>query len=154
MIGRVKKWLGIEGVKILFNMEEEWPADSAILNGELHLLAMREEKVTRIAIRLKEQYKRGRRKDKKISEFVLGEMLLEGPFHVKPGEPTVIPFELPFEMMRSSMDELEDRNIIFKGLVGAAKWAKGVQSIYWVEAEARVKGTVLDAFSKKFIRIR
>lgn len=154
MIGKVKKWLGIEGVKILFDLEDEWTSKDQVIRGEIHLLSMRDEKISRIAIRIKEQYKRGRGKDKKISEFVLGEKLMEGPFYVKPGEPTVVSFELPYELMQSSMDELEDRNLVLKGLVGAAKWAKGVQSLYWVEAEARVKGTVLDAFAKKFITLR
>lgn len=153
MIGKVKKWLGIEGVKLQIQAPDRISVNDQKIVGEVCLASMREEKVTHIALRLKEQYQRGRWKDKKISEFILGESLLEGPFHIRPDHPVTIPFELSFEMMLSEMDRLEQKNLALKGIVGAAKWIRGVESVYWIEAEARVKGTVLDAFSKKFIVI-
>jgi len=153
MIGKVKKWLGIEGVRISIVAPDILSQDIHKVTGVLHLASMREEKVSHIAVRLKEQYQRGRWKDKRVSEFVLGEMIMEGPFLVLPEEITEVPFELPFEWMLSEMDRMQQKNVLYRSIVSAAKWVKGVESIYWLEAEARVKGTVLDAFAKKFLRI-
>lgn len=153
MIGKVKKWLGIEGVKLQIQAPERISQKQQSIEGEIVIACMRDEKVTHIALRLKEQYQRGRWKEKKISEFILGETLIEGPFHVKPDHPVTVSFKLPFELMLSEMDHLEQKNLALRGMVGAAKWIKGVESVYWIEAEARVKGTVLDAFVKKYIKI-
>lgn len=154
MIRKVKQWLGIEGVRILIVAPDSAEGASGVISGEIHLNSLRKEKVNTIAIRLKEQYQRGRWKDKRISEFVLGEIMLEGPYEVVPDQTCQIPFQLPFEPILSDMDRIGSRNILLKGVVTTAKWIKGVESLYWIEAEARVKGTVLDAFSKKFIELR
>lgn len=154
MIGKVKKWLGIEGVRILIVTADSSEGAAGIISGEIHLNSLRKEKVNTIAIRLKEQYQRGRWKEKRISEFVLGEIMMEGPYEVVPDKTCKIPFQLPFEPVLSDMDRIGSRNLFMKGVVTTAKWVKGVESIYWIEAEARVKGTMLDAFSKKFIQLR
>ena len=51
------------------------------------------------------------------------------------------------------MDELGDQNILTGTFVKAAKWLHGVQSQYFIVAEARVKGVALNPFDKKEIQI-
>ena len=45
-------------------------------------------------------------------------------------------------------------NVVFKGIASAAKFAKGVKSVFRIEAEAEVKGTALNPFDKKEITLK
>ena len=51
------------------------------------------------------------------------------------------------------MDDLEDKNMIFSSLVKFAKKLRGVNSEFYVEAEAKVKGTALNPFDKQLVEI-
>jgi hypothetical protein len=51
------------------------------------------------------------------------------------------------------MDVFGDRNAVFKGVASAAKFVKGVKSVYRIEAEAEVKGTALNPFDTKEVKV-
>jgi hypothetical protein len=152
MISKVKQWLGIEGLKMELELPKRVVRADNVVRGHVLLLSKRKEKVDRIAVRLVERYKRGRWKGKKISEFTMGEVLLEGQFIIPANEVIKLPFTLHFDRIESDMDKMERRNVALKGVVAIAKLLKGVESEYWVEAEARVKGTVIDPMTKKYLQ--
>jgi hypothetical protein len=86
-------------------------------------------------------------------EYQLGEITLNKEIHIPKEEPIEINFKLPFQMVKSEMDELEDKNFIFSGLVKVAKKLRSVESEFYVQAEAKAKGTALDPFDKQKIEI-
>jgi hypothetical protein len=100
-----------------------------------------------------EKYKRGRGKNKLIDEYELGAIDLEQDIDVPADTVIEVEFSLPFNLVKSGMESFGDKNFIFRGMAGAASLIKGAKSDYRVIAEAEVKGTVLDPFDSKAIRI-
>lgn len=154
MIGKVKKWLGIEGVKLELNLPEEVDAASGQINGAIRFQSLNPQIVTGIKIVLIEKYSRGRGKDKLIDEYELGMTEISRSIEVPAEEVVEVAFRLPFSIVRSNMDEFGGRNLLFGGLAKAAKALRAVKSEYRVEAEARVAGVALSPFDRRDIRIR
>lgn len=153
MFGKVKRWLGIEGVKLELILPEEVYAPQEVIEGKIRLYSMHAQTVKRIRVIMIEKYKRGRRKNKLVDEYKLGEIELDQEIVVPEHEQLEIDFELPFMISKSEMDDIEGKNFLFKGFVKTAKVIKGVKSVYRIEAEADVKGTALNPFDKKQIKL-
>lgn len=154
MFGKVKKWLGIEGVKVeIYAPESVKPQDGAVY-GNLRFHSMNTQTVTAITMKLIERYTRGRGEEKLIDEYLLGEIHMEDSFDVPEDEILEIDFELPFSMIKSDMEEFGSKNLLFKGIANAAKMARAAKSEYRIEVEATVKGTALNPFDKKSIIIK
>ena len=152
MFGKVKQWLGIEGVKLELVVPEVVDKSSGRVEGKIRLTSMNEQKADRIIVKMVEKYTRGRKEDRMTDEYELGQIVLNQLIEVPAQQAIEIDFELPFELSKSEMDEMGDKNILFGGLVKAAKWMNGVDSEYRLEAEANVLGTALNPFDKKVIQ--
>ena len=153
MFGKVKRWLGIEGVKIEMILPDEVSAASGVIEGKLKFESMHLQTVTKIRLTLTEKYIRGRWKNKLTDQYKIGEIELSEDIEVPAHEVIMMDFELPFTVIKSEMDELGDKNFVFKKLVDAAKTLKNVKSEYYLEAEAAVRGTALSPFDKQLIKI-
>jgi len=153
MLKRVKKWLGIEGVKIELLLPEEIKKKSSSISGTVKLYSMNAQTVTSLHFKLVEKYYRGRRKSKLTDEYVLTEKEIPVLIEVPAEEAIAYAFELPFEIIRSRMDELEGKNFFIRGLVKTAKALKAVKSEYRLEVEADVVGTALNPFDKKVLEL-
>jgi len=153
MLRRVKNWLGIEGVKLELELPEKVTAAEGQVVGKIRFYSMQPQTVTLIKVFLTERYTRGRRKEKRIDEYCLGQIDLLRPIDIPANDPVEVEFTLPFEMLRSEVDEFEERNILTKGLAYAAKYLYNAKSNYFVEAEAKVKGTGLNPFDKQEVEI-
>lgn len=154
MIGRVKQWLGIEGVKLELLIPEEISAKDNRIEGRVRFQSMNTQQVVRIKLVFIERYSRGRGDEKRIDEYELGTMTIEKEIPIPAGELIEVPFSLPFSLVRSEMDEFGGKNPLFSGIVKAAKMLSAVHSEYRVEAEAKVKGTALNPFDKKEVSIK
>ncbi len=153
MFGKVERWLGIEGVKIEMILPDEVSGSSGVIEGKLRFESMHLQTVTKIKITLTEKYIRGRFKNKLTDQYKIGEIELDEKIEVPAHEVILLDFELPFTIVKSDMDELGDKNFVFKKLVDTAKALKNVKSEYYLEAEAEVNGTALSPFDKQQIRI-
>ena len=146
MFGKVKRWLGIEGVKVELIVPDEVRAKSAQVDGKLRFYSMHDQTVKSIKVKMVEKFKRGRRKNKLIDEYILGEIELQQEIEVPAQEHVEVDFSLPFTLALSDMDKIERKNFLFKGAIKTAKFIRGVRSSYRLEAEAEVKGTALNPF--------
>ena len=153
MIGRVKKWLGIEGVKVELILPEEISGKDGLIAGKLRFHTMHTQKVKSIKLTLTEKYTRGRFKNKLTDQYKIAETEMSEEILVPENEPVEIDFELPFNLVKSDMDEMGEKNFVLGKLVSAAKKIKNVKSEYTLEAEARVEGTALHPFDKKPVNI-
>jgi hypothetical protein len=153
MFGKVKRWLGIEGVKVTMILPEAVKASSGIVEGHLKFETMNPQTITHIRVTLMEKYVRGRWKNKLADLYKLGEIELDEPIDVPADTPILIDFKLPFKLSKSEMDELAEKNIVFRKLVNTAKALKNVKSEFYVQAEAEVKGTALSPFDKQDLNI-
>ncbi len=151
MFGKVKQWFGVEGIKIELLLPEATVKTEGVVQGQIRFSTMNAQTVSGVYVKLIEVYSRGRKKNKLTTEYVVGEIELDETFEVVPDKPIVLSFTLPYEIMKSEMDEMEESNIFYKGVAKLAKYAKGVNSTFRVEAQAVVKGTRLSPFDKKEI---
>lgn len=154
MIGKVKKWLGIEGVKLELVLPEETDIRDQLIKGSIRLMSMNPQTVTGIKVVLIEKYSRGRGREKLIDEYELGHTLINRTYEVPAEEVVELDFELPFSILRSNIEEFGKRNFLFGGIAGLAKKLQGVRSEYRVEAEAEVKGVALNPFDRKQIVLK
>ena len=153
MFGKVKQWLGIEGVKVELVLPEQVAASSGVIEGKLRFQTMHTQKVKSIKVVLTEKYTRGRFKNKLTDQYKIAEIEQAEDIIVPADEPIEIDFALPFNVVKSDMDELADKNFVFRKLVKAAKLAKNVKSEYTLEAEAVIEGTALNPFDKQIVNI-
>ena len=154
MFGKVKKWLGIEGVKLELLLPEEAFEKEGVVNGAMRFQSMNQQTVTEVKIVLIERYSRGRGAEKLIDEYELGSIVLRQTIEVPANEPIEIDFTLPFAIPRSDIDQFGKRNFLFGGLAKVAKMTRAVKSEYRIEAEARVQGVALNPFDKKVVVIK
>lgn len=153
MLGRVKNWLGIEGVKLELVLDERPLAFPNRLEGQIRLKSIRPQTVLSVTIVLIERYSRGRGEDRLVDEYQLGSIQLTDIIEVAPGEVVERPFSLPFERIQSDVDTFGGRNLLFNGMARLARWSRKVESEYRLEAEAEVKGVALNPFDRKSVKI-
>ena len=153
MFGKVKRWLGIEGVKVELVLPDEVKASEGVIYGRIKFETMHTQKVKSIKLTLTEKYTRGRFKNKLTDQYKIAESEQDEDIVVQANEPLEIDFELPFSIVKSDMDEIADKNIVFKKLVDTAKLLKNVKSEYTLEAEAVIEGTALNPFDKQIVNI-
>ncbi|MEM6381017.1 MAG: hypothetical protein AAF705_22785, partial [Bacteroidota bacterium] len=118
------------------------------LTGMVKLTTSREQFVQSLCVKLVEKYTRGRGKNRKSTEFELGQVVVAVHQMILPGVPFFVEFEMDFEELQSEMDEIQDRGGIKGRLAQLAKRINNVESVYRVEAEAYVEGTNVNPWSK------
>jgi hypothetical protein len=153
MFGRVKRYLGIEGVKIELEIPDATKVSQRKLSGKVIFYSKNTQTVTAISVSLIERYTHGRGKDKKIEELTLGNIQTNEAVVVSSDMPLEIEFVLPFSPVRSEIEEFASKNILFSGLANAAKLAFAAKSEFFVVAEAKVQGTALHPFFRKQIQL-
>lgn len=154
MLDKVKQWFGIEGVKVELIIPETASIKNGIIKGQLQFSSMNAQTVQNINLKLVEIYTRGRRKNKMTNEYEIGQVTIFESFQVPAELPILVDFELPFELLKSEMDEMADKNFLLGGVAKLAKMSRGVNSEFRVEVEADVKGTRLNPFDKKMILLK
>jgi len=153
MFGKVKRWLGIEGVKIELILPEQVSGNDGVIFGKIRFHTMHTQTVKSIKLILTEKYTRGRWKNKLADLYKIAEIESVEDIVVPADDPIEIDFELPFSLVKSDMDEIGDKNIVFQKVVNAAKLLKNVKSEYTLEVEAQIEGTALNPFDKKEVNI-
>lgn len=154
MFGKLKNILGIEGVKLSIVAPAVVEKRYGLVKGKIQLESLSDQTVSNIRLKLIEKYARGRKDNRLIDEYVLGEVVLSEPIDIKKDETKTIPFELTYKMLNSEMDDMESSNIFSKGLVKMAKYLKNVNSTFRLEGAASVSGTKLSPTSSQVILIK
>lgn len=153
MLKKIKNILGIEGVKMELICPEEVEENQGYIEGKLKLKSKSPKTVSLITLKLIEKYQRGRNEDILIDEYLVSSLEIETNLDLRDDIEQSIDFKLAFNLLKSDMDQLADKNILIKGIVGVAKTLKNVQSYYRLEAVANETDSDLDAITKKKIRI-
>ncbi len=153
MFGKVKKWLGIEGVKVELLLPEMAFEEVGAVSGQLVFHSKNQQVVKSVNLKMIEKYSRGRGQEKLVDEYLLGEITLRQRIEVPADEPIAIDFTLPFQLHKSNVDEFGEKNFLTGGLVSLAKKLQAVESIFRIEAEADVEGTALNPFDKKTVKL-
>ena len=154
MLGKVKKWFGIEGLKIALRTEDVYNREDGSVTGVIVLKAKNDEKVEHIRIKLIEKYSRGRGKNRLIDEYIMADETFHQQYDVEAEIDFEIPFEISYQEMVSNMDEIQRKNFIFAGIVSAAKLIKKAKSTYRLEIEAKVQGTKFSPFVSQEVNLK
>jgi len=152
MFGKIKQFLGIEGVKMEVIVPDEVNKRAGTVEGEIKFSTMNTQRISYITVKLIESYTQGRRKEKRTQEFVLGEHIIDDAFMIYPEEDVIVEFQLPYQKVQSNMDAAAERGGITGGLAKLAKAAHGAKSEYRIEAEAKVAGTALSPFGRTTVK--
>ena len=152
MLKKVKKALGIEGVKVQIETDRQHPKVTRIIRGHIVLTSLSDNVVEHIHIKMIERYSRGRKKDRLVNDYEIGKVNLSGPIEVSPDAAVRLSFEVPYIIARSEMDELGETPIV-GGLIALAKYLKKVKSSYRIIAEADVTGTKLQPFAEQEVAL-
>ena len=140
MFGTIKKWMGIEGVRLRLHVLSAYPRTVETINGEVELYAKSNTIVQGIRLQLIETYTRGKVEEKRVDEYTLGTWELASPLQLREGENQRLLFKLPFEWLESPMDRRSKSYPLLKGMVALMKNRKGVLSEYRLEAQIQVDG--------------
>lgn len=151
--GKIKNWLGIGGVKIKLDVPGQVDKDAGLICGTVVVTTKSPQHVSEIELKLVETYTTGRGDEKSFKEFDLGEITLDDPFDIAPGDTKVIEFELPFAMLKSSNDQLAEKGGLLGGLGKLGKLASAETSTYKVEVSGDVKGVALGPSDSKDIKL-
>ncbi|MEM1215022.1 MAG: sporulation protein, partial [Bacteroidota bacterium] len=153
MIGKVKQWLGIEGVKLELRLPEGQALVNGSLRGQIVIQSKHAQTITGVRIILIERYARGRGEERLVDEYQLGELTLNETFEIGAEEELSRDFQLDFAALQSPVDAWGNKNLVNQQLAKAARWLRSATSTYRVEAEAKVKGVALNPFDKKKVRL-
>ena len=149
MIGRVKQFFGIEGVKVKFNTEENQALDKSCIEGGLFFYSKKDQTVSHVKVRFYEIYSKGRKESKTTEVFELGEWTYDKAFDVSDQSPAKLVVDLKYNLLKSNVDKIaEDGFILKKQLAKMALKFNKVSSKYFLEVEAIVEGTKLNPFDK------
>lgn len=152
MLGKVKKWLGIEGVKLELRLVGDFNVNMGAVAGAVVLTSLEPQTVTSIRIHVIEKYARGRDDEQLVDEYELGRTVIDETTEVPGGgTPVEVPFRLAFAPVRSPVEEFGNRNPLFGGLAWAARKLRNASSEYRIEAEAQVRGVGLNPFDKRVL---
>lgn len=151
MLGKLKKYLGIEGVKISIILDDPILKSEKAVFGHVVLHSLSEQIIEAIDLKFVERYHRGRNENKLIDEYELGTMVLADSIAISKNQEIKVPFTLNYNPVLSEVDKFGEENIFSKGIAFVAKSLKGVKSEYRLIAKAKVKGTSLDPIAKKMV---
>ena len=153
MLGKIKKVLGIEGVKVELILDIPVDKKNQKISGELKFTTKTKGKVNGITIKLIEKYSRGRGKSKLVDEYTVAMLEMNDSFEITPEEIIEIPFSMDYEIALSEMDKMQKESFMRRPVIFIAKFIKQVKSEYSVVAEADVQGTTLNPFDKVLVKL-
>jgi hypothetical protein len=153
MLGKLKKVLGIEGVKVELILDTPVDKKNQKISGELKFTTKTKGKINSITIKLIEKYSRGRGKSKLVDEYTVAILEMNDSFEITPEEIIEIPFSMDYQIALSEMDKMQKESIFRRPVISLAKFFKQVKSEYSVVAEANVQGTTLNPFDKVLVKL-
>lgn len=154
MIGNVKKFLGIESVKLKLDAPDEIVSTEGVLKGKIIINSMTNQTVKSIEIKLVEKYERGRQADKLINDYIVGRVSLDKIFKIEANKELAFEFNMPYVIVQSEMDKIGQTNFMIRACVRAAKYVHNVKSEFRLEASAKVKGNAISPFVSEEIKVK
>lgn len=152
-LGSIKNFLGIGGIDVAVQCPQQIAKEGGGVAGQITLTSKSDQHVLTLEVGMFEEYTSGRGDDEETREFELGKIQVGAGFDMKAGESKVVPFQLPFTLVKSNADDLKERGGALGALGSAAKWANKEQSEYVVRADCDVKGTALDPSGKQTVHL-
>ena len=149
MLGKVKLFFGIEGLKVYLEIPESFSIRDKVIKGVVKLHSKSDQTLKKLDIKLIETYQRGRRTDKRTNDYICGKIELNESILIPANGEKVIDFNLPYQLQFSSIEKLGQKSIVHQRITDLAKWVNNAKSDFHVEVSAQVEGTALNPSLRK-----
>ncbi len=153
MLGKLKRVLGIEGVKVEMYIKLPIDKEEKVITGNLKFTTKRESVVKGITVKIIEKYSRGRGKDRLVDEYTIAQLELSDSFVISPEEIVEVPFSIMYEIAQSEMDKMASGSILKRPFVSFAKFMRKVKSEFTLIAEADEDGAKLNPFAEQEVEL-
>lgn len=153
MLGRVKLFFGIEGIKVDLDIPTEFHIGDKVIAGSLRLHSKSAQTLKALEIKLIETYQRGRGKDKRTNEYIWGKIEWNENLYIPAMGEKIIDFRLPVYPHLSGMDEMAGKSIVHRKIASLASMLKKASSVFHVEVSTRIEGTALNPSEKQEIKL-
>ncbi|QQR54794.1 sporulation protein [Candidatus Peregrinibacteria bacterium] len=150
---KIKLFFGIGTVKVLLEAPETFSAGDKSIEGTVTIIGKSDQKITKITVKMIEDYvKNAKNGQAQKKRFTLGEINVGKAFEIKQGEEKKIDFKLPFEMVKSTNDQLKDKGGALGALGGLGSMLDQEKSEYKLQAIADVEAASIDPMAEVWIQ--
>lgn len=150
---KIKQFFGVGTLDVKVQVPGYFKATDPAISGTLSIVAKSDQSVLKIELELAEKYETGRGDEKKEKRITLGSLRLSEPFSLKAGESKTVDFAVPFQMAKSSTDQLKEKGGVF-GVVGKlGAFAANEKSEFSFHATVDVKGATFDPTDKVELKL-
>lgn len=153
MFSKIKSKLGIGGVKIQIEAPSQISKDGGQVKGQFKLTTKSDQEIKSMEVNFIERYTTGRGDDADTKDFTLGSQKYDGTLEIKAGETQNHEFEFPFELLKSSNDELKEKGGAMGAIGSLGKFTKGEKSEYLIEVNIDVKAAALDPTEEMDVKL-
>lgn len=153
MLGKVKLFFGIEGLKVDLEVPLAFKANDKVIQGILKLYSKSPQTINSIEIKLVETYHRGRGHEKRTNDYIWGRIALNEPLEIPANGEKIIDFRLPVEPQLSSIEKMAGKSAVHNKIAGFARLLKNAKSVFHIEVSTKVEGTALNPGIKKEIKL-
>jgi len=153
MIGRVKKILGIDSLKLEIITKDRYDNRASCIEAELVVLGKCDGNIREIEVSVIEKYSRGRFGGKQTDQYVIGFMRTGQNLPFRNGKVLTIPVNIPVKYLQSPMDKFGQKNFIARGLSSGAKLLRGVRSDFRLEVNIKIDGSAVKVFKTAPLKI-
>lgn len=154
MLGKVKLYFGIEGLKIDVEVSDSFSIYEKVIEGVVKLHSKSAQEINSLRITLLESYQRGRGKDQRTNDYEWGKITLNENISIPANGQKILDFRLPINPQLSKIDELGAKSTILKKFTNLLKLTKNAKSEFNIIVKADVAGTALNPEIKKRINLR
>lgn len=141
---KIKSKLGIGGVKIQIEAPGQISIEVGQVKGKFILTTKSDQDIVSMDVKLIERFTTGRGDNAKTKEFTLGQQNYAESFSIKTGETPTYEFDFPFELLKSSSDELKEKGGAMGAIGSLGKFTKNEKSEYVIDVSVDVKAAALD----------
>jgi|SRR5664279_636617 len=155
MFGKLKQFVGMVGVDVQLELEQQLPLSADSVSGLIRISAKQEQQITKVKATMKQAIHEGTGSERQVRDYYIGEVdVVTTPFTIKPNEILEYKFTLPFSRRRTFDQSMAEQGGILGALGTAGKFMDNEQDNFWVNAVADVKGAALDPSDNKQVWFR
>lgn len=151
MLGKVKLYFGIEGLKMDLEIPDSFSLHEQSIHGSIRLHSKSAQVINSLTVILIESYQRGRGKDLRTNDYEWGKISLKENISIPSNGQKIIDFRLPFNAQLSKIDALGAKSVVLKKFTNLMKLSKNAKSEFNIIVKADVEGTALNPEVKKKI---
>ncbi len=144
LLAKIKLFFGIGTVGLTLEIPATFSEQEGSISGTLTITGKSDQTINDVKIELIEEFsKKNSSGEVKHSTFTLGE-IHENRFEIKSGEEKKINFKLPFALVKSMNDQMQEHGGALGAFAKLGSLAAGEKSKYSVKAVVDVEASTFD----------